>query len=151
MALYLVQHGKSRPKQADPNQGLSDQGRSDTERIAQVAKGYKVPVAMIQHSGKERARETAGIFAGFLAPEQGVFQVDGIKPMDDVQQFAGSVDGTENAMVIGHLPFMEKLVGALVTGSPDNRVLRFQNSGIVCLDRDQEGWYIRWTLMPTIG
>ena len=151
MALYLVQHGKSRPKQEDPHQGLSDQGRADTERIAQVAKGYGVPVAMIQHSGKERARETAEIFAGFLAPEQGVVQVDGIKPMDDVERFAGSVDPAENAMVVGHLPFMEKLVGLLVAGALDNRVFRFQNSGIVCLDKDETGWFISWTLMPNIG
>ncbi|MBI9088687.1 MAG: phosphohistidine phosphatase SixA [Desulfobacterium sp.] len=151
MALYLVQHGKSRPKQEDSNQGLSDQGRADTERIAQVAKGYGVPVAMIQHSGKERARKTAEIFADFLAPRQGVVQVDGIKPMDDVERFAGSVDPAENAMVIGHLPFMEKLVGFLVAGDLDNRVFRFQNSGIVCLDRDDTGWFISWTLMPNIG
>ena len=151
MALYFVQHGKSRPKQEDPNQGLSDQGRADTERIAQVAKGYQVPVAMIQHSGKERARGTAEIFAEFLAPELGVVQVDGIKPMDDVERFAGSLDPAENIMVVGHMPFMEKLVGLLVAGSPENRVFRFQNSGIVCLDRDETGWFISWTLMPNIG
>ncbi len=151
MALYLVQHGISRPKGEDSDPGLSEQGRADTERIAEVAKGYGVPVAVIRHSGKQRALETAEIFARFLLPEEGVGRVDGIKPMDDVVRFAGSVDVAENAMIVGHLPFMEKFVSQLVTGDPDNRVFRFQNSGIVCLDRDDTGWFIRWALMPHIG
>ena len=39
MALYLVQHGRSRPKDVDPDQGLSDEGAAETKRIAEVARG----------------------------------------------------------------------------------------------------------------
>ena len=42
MALFLVQHGISAPKDIDPEKGLSDLGREETNRIAQVAKGYKI-------------------------------------------------------------------------------------------------------------
>lgn len=151
MALYLVQHGKSRSKAEDPKQRLSDLGRADTRRIAQVAEGYQVPVSIIRHSQKERALETARIFAQFLTPERGIKQIDGINPMDDVETFASGLDAKENSMVVGHLPFMERLVGCLVAGTPEKRVFKFQNSGIVCLDRDENGWFISWTLMPNIG
>ncbi len=45
----------------------------------------------------------------------------------------------------------EKLVSYLTTGSVDILVYRFQNSGIVCLDQEDNGWYIKWTLNPNIG
>ncbi len=151
MALYLVQHGKSRSKAEDSKQRLSDAGRADTRRIAQVAEGYRVPVSVIRHSQKERAFETARIFVQFLTPERGIEQIKGINPMDDVEPFASCLDARENSMVVGHLPFMERLVGHLVADNPEKRVFKFQNSGIVCLDRDENGWFISWTLMPSIG
>jgi phosphohistidine phosphatase len=56
-------------------------------------------------------------------------------------------------MLVGHLPFMERLTSFLITGSIDKPVFKFQNSGIVCLDKDPEpqAWVIRWALMPKIG
>ncbi len=153
MALYLVQHGKNLPKDVDPDKSLSDEGRSEVERIATVAKGYNVPVSSIRHSGKKRAEETARIFADALEPAQGVSSVEGIGPMDDVAAFAGTIDPEGNGMVVGHLPFMEKLTGFLITGDADKPVFKFQNGGILCLDRDEDadGWVIRWSLMPHIG
>lgn len=151
MALYLVQHGKNRSKTEDSKKRLSDQGRADTRRIAQVAEGYRVPVSIIRHSEKERAFETARIMAQFLTPEGGIEQINGIAPMDQVEPFAQSLDARENTMVVGHLPFMERLVGYLVTGNPEQQIFKFQNSGIVCLDKDENGWFISWTLMPKIG
>jgi len=56
MALYLVQHGKSLPKDVDPDQGLSEEGVTDTERIAKVAQNCGVMVSKIKHSGKTRAQ-----------------------------------------------------------------------------------------------
>jgi len=42
MALFLVQHGKSLPKDKDPEKGLSDEGVLDVKRIADAAKKYGV-------------------------------------------------------------------------------------------------------------
>lgn len=153
MALYLVQHGQSNPKETDPQQGLSEAGRATVSRIAEVARGYHVAVSRILHSGKLRARQTAEIFMQVLAPPQGLSQSDGLNPMDDVRQFAERLDGLEDAMLVGHLPFMERLVAFLAAGIPEKRIFKFQNGGIVCLERDRDSgmWYIKWTLMPEIG
>lgn len=153
MSLFLVQHGKSLPKDVDPDQGLSDEGVAETERIASTAANYKVAINQIKHSGKTRAAKTAEIFASALNPSSGVEEVVGLKPMDDVKAFATSLDPDTNIMLVGHLPFMERMAAYLVTGSTDNIVFKFQNSGIVCLDKDpeSESWMIVWALMPNIG
>ena len=153
MALYLVQHGKSLPKDVDPDQGLSDEGIAETKRVAGVARGYQVKVSLIRQSGKKRARQTAEILAAALNPAGGVAEVSGLKPLDDVAASAAALDAAANTMLVGHLPFMERLAAFLVTGSTDKPIFKFQNSGIVCLKKDPESdsWVIAWTLMPNIG
>jgi phosphohistidine phosphatase len=153
MALYLVQHGQSLPKDVDPDQGLSDQGIAETKRIAEVARDYQVNVSNIKQSGKKRARQTAEIFAAALNPAGGVKEVSGLKPLDDVTDFAASLDAAVNQMLVGHLPFMERMASYLVTGSAEKPIFKFQNSGIVCLEKDPDSgsWVIVWTLMPKIG
>lgn len=152
MALFLVQHGKSLSKEVDPDQGLSEQGVSDATRIAHVAKDYGVKVAQILHSGKTRARQTAQIMAEHLTPGKLPVEKDGLSPMDDVVIFACTLSPENDLMIVGHLPFLSRLVSYLITGSADTEVFRFQNAGIVCMDRDPgaDTWVIRWTLMPEI-
>ena len=153
MALYLVQHGQSLPKDVDPDQGLSKKGVAETGRSAEVAKNYHIKVEQIMHSVKTRARKTADIFASALNPTGSVKEVEGLKPMDDVAAFAASLNPDTNTMLVGHLPFMERMTAYLVTGSIDKPVFKFQNSGIVCLGQDPEtkSWVIIWSLMPKIG
>ena len=152
MALYIVQHGKSLSKDIDPEKGLSDEGRGEVEYIAEVAKNYGVRVAQIKHSGKKRAQQTAEIFASALTPELGVKTVDGMNPMDDVAAFSGGIDFGKDCMLVGHLPFMERLISYLITGSIERPVFKLQNGGILCLDKDQgsNSAVIKWALMPTI-
>jgi phosphohistidine phosphatase len=153
MALYLVQHGKSLSKDVDPAQGLSDEGVTETKRIADVARGYQVNVSLIKQSGKTRARQTAELFASALDPAGGVEEASGLKPLDDVSAFAAAIDPAADTMLVGHQPFMGRMTSYLVTGSADKPIFKFQNSGIVCLDKDPDSgsWVIVWTLMPKIG
>ncbi len=153
MALYLVQHGKSLPKDQDPQKGLSREGIAETERIADVAAGYGIRVSKITHSGKTRARQTAEIFEAVLKPPGGIHERGGMNPLDDVAVFAETIDNAEGRMLVGHLPFMERLAAYLITRSVERPVFKFQNSGIVCLDKDpaSNSWTIKWTLMPHIG
>ena len=153
MALLLVQHGKSLSREVDPEQGLSDEGRAETGEIASAAREHGVRIARIVHSGKKRAAQTAEIFASALQPAAGLQKGDGLNPLDDVAAFSGKIDASEDLMLVGHLPFMERLASFLITGAADKPVIRFQNSGIVCLDKDAgvDHWTIQWTLFPGIG
>ena len=151
MALFLVQHGLTLPKDQDPEKGLSEKGFEDTKRIANVAVSYKIPVSKILHSGKKRARETASIFNSALRIKKPAEKIDGISPMDDVKALADKINLKSDIMIVGHLPFLEKMVSYLTTGNQDLKVYQFQNSGIVCLDHEQESWFIKWTLNPDIS
>jgi phosphohistidine phosphatase len=153
MALYLIQHGKSLPKDQDPDQGLSEEGITETRRMATLAKDHGVVVSQIRHSVKTRARQTAEILAQALNPQKGIQEVSGIQPLDDVTEYAPCINPDQNIMLVGHLPFMERMTSYLTTGSVDEPVFKFQNSGIVCLDKNVEAqsWVILWSLMPKIG
>ena len=118
MSLYLVQHGKCLSKTENPAQPLSPEGTREVNRIAEVAKNYRINVSSIEHSVKERAKQTAEILAGALDPAAGVVEKTGLKPMDDVQAVASRLHSGENKMLVGHLPFMEKLTSYLTTGCP---------------------------------
>jgi len=153
MSLYLVQHGRCLSKSEDPDQSLSDWGIGQVERIAGVAKNYNINVSSIEHSVKKRARQTAEIMAAALNPPGGVREKTGLKPMDDIEAVATRLDPGEDIMLVGHLPFMERLACLLTTGKAEHTVIKFQNGGIVCLDREleKETWHIKWALMPEIG
>jgi phosphohistidine phosphatase len=153
MALYLVQHGKSLSKDVDPQQGISEEGQADIDRIAAVARNYGIRVAEIFHSGKKRALQTAEIFAAAFDMPGKMTARDGLKPLDDVAVCAESLNAGDDLMLVGHLPFMEKLTSYLVAGDPKITVFKFQNGGIVCLDQraDDLSWHIKWALMPHIG
>ncbi len=153
MALYLVQHGKSLPKEVDPDRGLSEEGIKEVEIISGIARDHDVVVAGIKHSGKKRAKQTAEIFASVLKPKLGILQMNGLDPLDDVTVVAENINSEDNVMLVGHLPFMKRLTSYLITGTIDTPVFKFQNGGIVCLDKDTglESWTIRWALMPHVG
>jgi len=153
MPLFLVQHGKSRPADIDPEKGLSAEGISEVERIARFARDHGISVSLIKHSGKKRARQTADIMAAELIPINGVQVQEGLEPLADVIPIARNIDSKADIMLVGHLPFMERLTSYLITGSTDRPVIRFQNGGIICLDEDKytQGWTIRWALLPEIA
>lgn len=153
MAIYLVQHGLSLSKEEDPARGLAKAGIESVRLIGDVAANYSVKVKSIVHSGKTRARQTAELFATALEPQEGVASRAGLAPLDEVEPLAAELDPASDMMLVGHLPFMERLVSYLTTGSTENRVFKFQNGGIVCLDKESgdDRWYIKWALMPEIG
>lgn len=62
----------------------------------------------------------------------------GLNSLHNVKGAAHQLNSTRNKMLVGHLPFLEHLVSYLKTGSPDRPVVKFQNGGVVCLDRQQD-------------
>lgn len=152
MALYLVQHGKALPKEVSPDQDLSEEGIAEAEKIARVAKEYNIKVGQIRHSTKTRARRTAAVFQAALGPKEPMQVMEGLKPLDDVTSVASEIPNEHDIMLVGHLPFMERMASYLITGDIEKKVIKFQNAGIVCLDREPEtgDWFIKWALMPYI-
>ena len=153
MAIYLVQHGISAPKEIDPDPGLSEKGRQEVQLIADVAASYKILPVKINHSGKQRTRETAEIFRKTMSIKNEASQIKGIKPLDNVASFAQHLDKNDGLMIVSHLPFLERLTAYMTSGNPDATVFKFQNGGIVCLEQlaAPYKWVIKWALMPNIS
>ncbi|MCX7815956.1 MAG: phosphohistidine phosphatase SixA [Syntrophales bacterium] len=148
MPLYLVQHGLSYPEGIDPNRSLTEEGKKAVERVAKIAAKFEIPVLRIIHSGKTRAAQTAEIMAKYLKPPFGILAEAGLNPNDDVLQKVPDLHPDKNEMIVGHLPFLERLVSYLITGTIEKRIVKFQNGGIVCLDREGNApWFIKWILV----
>jgi phosphohistidine phosphatase len=152
MTLFLVQHGEAKPETEDPDRSLTDRGAQTVEQMADWAARTGIKVDQIRHSGKLRAEQTAKIFANRLNPLRGMIAVQGLTPLDSEDSVAASLQGEqESIMLAGHLPHLSRLVSMLVTGVPDNTVVRFRNAGIVCLSQQEEKWAIDWVMQPDLA
>lgn len=151
MLLYLVQHGDSLPKEVDSDRPLSPQGRQDVERLAAFLKG-RVRVARILHSGKTRARQTAELLAPAVAESRPLEAISGIDPLDLPGQIASQLqEWNEDALVVGHQPFMGKLVAHLVTGAEEPGIVVFEPGTLVCLARAADAhWAVTGMLRPEL-
>jgi phosphohistidine phosphatase len=150
--IYLVQHGEAEPESVDPARPLSERGRGDVQCVAARAGRLALEVQQIRHSGKTRAEQTAALFADALSPPDGVVSVSGLAPKDDVVPVANALAGESRpVMLVGHLPFLERLISCLVTGDAERPVVRFRNGGVVCLERKDAGWLVAWILTPEMA
>jgi phosphohistidine phosphatase len=150
MTLYLVQHGQCFDKQTDPERSLTPEGRASILQVAITASDAGITVSSIYHSGKLRALQTAKIFSEQISVNQ-IESIAGLEPLDSVENFANHFEFLENSMIIGHLPFMERLTSFLITGNQQLTVVKFQNAGIVCLEQNENNnWHIKSTIMPVI-
>ncbi len=152
LTIYLVQHGKSVSKEEDPDRPLSDIGSEEVEKIASGLKEYNISVNSIFHSNKLRAVQTANILQRYINASQGTKEIAGMNPNDDVRLFAANIYKVEDAMYVGHLPFMEKLVSFLTTGDDSKGIFKFQNARVVKLQYfdEEESWFIIGSLLPRL-
>jgi phosphohistidine phosphatase len=152
MKLYLVQHGAACAKEVDPQRPLSDAGRADVERLSAFLGQSGVRVGRVIHSGKLRAEQTARCLAAAVAPGVEIESSGIINPNDNPRAFdwqSGSWD--HDTLVVGHLPFMAKLVAHLVNGDENRPVAAFQPGSMVCLERqDGSDWQINWMIRPEL-
>ena len=148
MFFYFVQHGVAVAEKIDPRRPLSADGRRDVEIISTYLQKADVTVRKVCHSGKTRAKETALVFAERIGGGN-ICELSGMNPADDAVEFAETL-GEGDIMYVGHLPHMKKLVSYLITGDEDADVVKFVNGGVVCLEKDDSGYHIKWYLQPSM-
>lgn len=152
MRVYLVQHGKAKSPEEDPNRGLSNEGRKEVECISEFLSELRITVSLIQHSGKTRAEETAHLLAEGIRCTSGPVHAQGMDPADDPSMVANFLKVyTDDILIVGHLPHLERLTSLLVTGNPDHRPVGFRNGGVVCLQKEGGGaWSVLWVIVPEL-
>lgn len=148
MKLYLVQHGLAVDKAIDPDRPLSEQGRQQVQAMAAWLQKANINVGQIHHSGKARAQQTAELYASTLNASS-VQSIEGIKPNDDVSSMAQTIDKLDvDTMIVGHLPFMQRMVSWLLTGS-EEMACHYLPGSVVCLEKE-DNWSLQWMLRPDL-
>ena len=136
MHVYLVQHGEAKSEEEDPQRRLTDKGIGEVQNVAKVLRPLKLAVDAIWHSDKARAQQTGELLAMAVWARDGLVQREGLGPKDQVAATKEALEQTGgDLMIVGHLPFLGKLVGLLVTGSDKNEIVEFRFGSVVCLER----------------
>ena len=152
MKLYLVQHAKAASKQVNLQRSLTEEGLRDVQKGAAFIKPLKLCLDCLWHSGKRRAAETAELLAEVIEIKKAKIARDGLAPNDDVTTLRDELAfSQQDIMIVGHLPFLSKLVSLLLAGSESADTVAFRNGGIVCLNRSEtEQWQIDWIVTPEL-
>ncbi len=147
MYVYLMQHGEALSEENAPGRPLSLTGIEQAKATALFAYRAEIRIPTIYHSGKLRARRSAELLSDEVGGE--VVAREGLEPKDDVAAVADWLQGQEEDLaLVGHLPFLDRLVGLLVTGDPARSVVSFRNGVLVRLLRVEDGWRVDWMARP---
>ena len=147
MSMFFVQHGISLDKSVDMDRPLSEQGKQNVKMIANHLAKQDLNIKRVFHSGKSRSTQTARLFAQILNIPN-VQQHDFLNPNDDVNQLISILE--DSCMYVGHLPHMEKMVSELLCGNEDGKIVHYENAAVVCINRNEEGYYLNWMLKPSM-
>ena len=151
MKLYLIQHGEAMSEAEDPQRSLTTKGEEEVRGIARGTKRLDLRPSKVYHSGKRRDQQTAEIIASAL--KLPVERAEGLNPNDDVRPWTERISKeTRDLMIVGHLPFLEKLASLLLCGDENARLVLFRYGAIVCLDqKEDKEWAVRWILTPDMA
>lgn len=154
MKLYLIQHGEAKSEGEDPERSLTPRGEKEVMNVSRIAFALDIRPSKVYHSGKIRAKQTAEIIAGTLRiPDLSVHPVQGLNPNDDIHSWSERISKEkEDLMLVGHLPFLEKLTSFLLCGDENARLVLFRYGAIVCLEeKEKKRWAVRWILTPEMA
>jgi len=152
MRIYLVRHGEALSKEADPERGLSNQGKQEAEKVAAFLKGLAIEVEAVWESGKKRATQTAEIMASAVRSKCGIVRRSGMDPNDPVDPIVEKLSSLNgDYMLVGHLPFLGALASRLILGREEPDVVRFPACSVACLAQGTDKrWAVNWMLTPSL-
>ena len=144
--IYLVHHADAVGPEVDPQRPLSPAGRTHADQLALKAAGRGVKPAVIWHSGKLRARQTAEAFWRACNPLADFGAIAGLQPTDSPGRARDLVAGeTRDIMLVGHMPSLPRILRVLIAGNED-APLEFPQHGIVALETERDAWVERWRM-----
>jgi phosphohistidine phosphatase len=145
MILLLVHHADAVGPHVDSQRPLSVRGHEQAEWLADQVRAAGYTPAVIWHSGKLRARQTAEAFYRKCNPFAEFRMVAGLRPDDPGAAIRNLVAGERrDLLVVGHMPNMRDALHALSAGSAE-----FPLHGLVALEGgDERGWTEMWRATP---
>jgi phosphohistidine phosphatase len=152
MKLYLVQHGEAENKDTNSERPLTEKGHNDIRKLSQFLNQSDVQLGQVIHSGKLRAKETAEYFVKMLINPSSLVINDNINPNDSLEPLIEQIKSWNgDTLIVGHLPYLAKLVSYLTTNNKSTLTVSFQPGSIICLERDDElKWSINFMVRPEL-
>jgi phosphohistidine phosphatase len=152
MRIYLVQHGLALDESQDPKRPLSGQGLEDITRAAGFLSLFEKPCpAHVFHSSKLRAKQTATMIAEAWQVPDVVEEGNDLSPNANPEVWAAKLNAMhEDVLLVGHLPHLPKLASLLLCGEMDSQPIRFQNAGVLCLEKENGRYHVLWHINPTM-
>lgn len=149
MHLYLVHHGDAVGPEVDPRRPLSATGRAAVEHAAAEAAARGAHPAVVWHSGKLRARETAEAFWRACNALAELSATRDLQPEDPPHWIRDRLRGEQrDVLVAGHFPHFPRLL-ALLLGSSGGTAAEFPLHGVVALLTEDDGdtWSEEWRIV----
>lgn len=151
MKLYLVRHGDYVINDSH-HDVLSEKGISEINQLANFLMPLHIQVSTILHSGKMRAHQTADILSLSVVCDQPPQIERDLNPNDAITGFIDRLYEGKDLLVVGHLPFMSRLVGQLVVGNENREIVFFHTGTLVCLESlELTRWMIQWAWNPMLA
>ena len=137
MQLILVHHGDAVGSDVDPRRPLSAEGREAVERLAADAASRGLKPAVIWHSGKLRAKQTAEAFWRACNPFAEFSATRDLQPDDAPTWMRDRLRGEpRDILIAGHFPHLPRLLRSLL-GETEGAA--FPPHGMVVLETNDEG------------
>src|SRR5712692_4996655 len=146
--LVLVHHGDAVGPEIDPRRPLSARGQQAVAAVAAEAASRGAKPAVVWHSGKLRARQTAEACWRACNPFAEFSATRDVQPDDPPAWMRDRLRGeTRDVLIAGHFPHLPGLLTLLLAPQGD-RLLPFPQHGIVALASDDEGatWRELWRI-----
>jgi phosphohistidine phosphatase len=148
LLLILVHHGDAVGPEIDPLRPLSSAGREAVERLAAEAAARGARPAVVWHSGKLRAKQTAEAFWRACNALAEMSATRDLQP-DDPPAWIRDRLRTEprDLLIAGHFPHLPRLL-ALLVGGREDPAGSFPPHGVVALQTTDDGetWTELWRL-----
>jgi phosphohistidine phosphatase len=143
--VVLVHHAEAVGPGVDPERPLSVRGHTQVLWLSERAKDAGLRPAIIWHSGKLRARQTAEAFLRACNPAAQMRMVRGLRPDDPPDWVEDALLAEDReVLVVSHMPLLPALLRRLLSSAAD-----FPVNGLVALERTGEReWVERWRLAP---
>jgi phosphohistidine phosphatase len=142
--LFLVHHGDAVGPEVDHRRPLSERGRVEVDRLAAEAAARGVKPAIVWHSGKLRAKQTAEAFWRACNALATLSATRDLQPDDPPEWMRDRLRGeSTDILIAGHFPHLPRLLSLLTRGTRE-----FPLHGLVTLSTADAGetWTEEWRL-----
>ena len=149
MVVYLVHHGDAVGPDVDPRRPLSEQGRERVVQLAAEAATRGAHPAVVWHSGKLRARQTAEAYWRACNALATFSATRDLQPDDPPEWIRDRLRGeTRDILIAGHYPHLPRLLMLMLSPTDSPGVESFPQHGMVAVRTDDEGktWREMWRI-----